>query len=368
MTRRGPVVLLTAAMLGVILAGCAGAPAVDPGARVEATAVPPAVLAGQAQQVRDEVAGRLQIARAGSDPALVERAAVGPVAELELLRAQVDGPQAAAEAPGSTPAAVLVAPRTDTWPRWFMSVTDPAVPDPAADDPAVPDPAADNGLPTLELYSSSDVRSPYRMWGRLSLLPGAVLPAFPDPGVGAASLADGTGPDLATPDDADVSDEEDAEPPENEELQGVLDDLSGRYASVLADGDASPAAAEFEPDAFVEGVRARSEAERAATAGVARTTVIHSAYGDGEVLYAVAGADGDVLAVTAVQTVTSMTVQPGAGVLQPDAEVRAAAGIEETDGTLTTRSVAALAFVVPAESGAIRLVAVGEGLVAAEAS
>jgi hypothetical protein len=48
--------------------------------------------------------------------------------------------------------------------------------------------------------------------------------------------------------------------------------------------------------------------------------------------------------------------------------VRAAAGIEETDGTLTTRSVAALAFVVPAEQGAIRLVAVGEGLVAAEAS
>lgn len=357
MTRRGPVVLLTTAVLGLILAGCAGAPAVDPWARVEATAVPPAVLAGQAQQVRDEVAGRLQIARAGSDPALVERAAVGPVAELELLRAQVDGPQAAAEAPGSTPAAVLVAPRTDAWPRWFMSVTDPAVPDPAADD----------GL-TLELYSSSDVRSPYRMWGRLSLLPGAVLPAFPDPGVGAASLADGTGPDLATPDDADVSDDEAAELSEDEELQGVLDDLSGRYASVLADGDASPAAAEFEPDAFVEGVRARSEAERAATAGVARTTVTHSPYGDGEVLYAVAGADGDVLAVTAVQTVTTMTVQPGAGVLQPDAEVRAAAGIEETDGTLTTRSVAALAFVVPAESGAIRLVAVGEGLVAAEAS
>lgn len=347
MTRRGPLVLLSSALLCVTLTGCAGAPVVDPAAQVAPTAPPPAVLSEQAQQVRDAVSGRLQAARDGTDPALLEQAAVGPAADLERLRAQVDGPQPDAEALDPAPVAVLVAPRTDTWPRWFVAVTDPS---------------ADGGeLPVLELYDSSDVRSPYRLWGRMTLLPGAALPAFPDAGVGAVALADGTGPDLATEDEAE-------EQPDEEELQGVLDELSERYASVLADGDASPAAAEFESDAFVEGVRARAEAEQAAVAGVAETTVTHMPHGDGDVLYAVEGADGDVLAVTAVETVTTMTVLPGAGVLQPGAEVRAAAGIEETDGTLTTRSVAALAFVVPAESGAIRLVAVGEGLVSAEAS
>lgn len=346
MTRRSPLAVLGTALLSASLAGCAGAPAVDPAAQVAATVPPPSVLPEQAQQIRDEVAGRLQAARGGTNPSLLEQAAVGPAADLELLRAQVDGPQPDAETLDPPAAAVLVAPRTGTWPRWFVAVTDPST---------------DDELPSLELYDSDDVRSPYRLWGRMTLLPGAVLPAFPDAGRGAVALADGTGPDRVPQDGDDEQSDED-------ELLGVLAELSGRYASVLADGDASTAAAEFEPDAFVEGVLARAGAEQAAVAGVAETTVTHTPYGDDDVLYAVEGADGDVLAVTAVQTVTTMTVLPGAGVLQPDAEVRAAAGIEETDGTLTTRSVAALAFVVPAESGAIRLVAVGEGLVSAEAS
>ena len=136
----------------------------------------------------------------------------------------------------------------------------------------------------------------------------------------------------------------------------------------MTDGDASEAAAEFEPDPFVSATRARAQAETDAVAGVASTTVVHEPFGDGEVLYAARTVDGDLLAVTAVQSTTTMTVRRGAGVLRPGPEVRAASGIEETAGTLTTRSVASLAFVVPAEQGAIRLVAVGEGLVAAEAS
>ena len=84
-------------------------------------------------------------------------------------------------------------------------------------------------------------------------------------------------------------------------------------------------------------------------------------------LFTARAANGDVLAVTAVETTVTMTVRPGAGELRPGTEVRAATGVEEVEGTLTTRSVAALAFLVPAEQGAIRLVAVGEGLVSASA-
>lgn len=384
----GPVVLL-----GVVLAGCAAPPTVDPAAPAEATVAAPSVLPGQAAQVRREVAARLQAARGAGEVDLVEQTAVGPAAALELLRLDVDGPQPAALALDDGSVAVLVGPRTDGWPRWFAAVTDPAAgaagpaasvppdepPDERSDEPS-DEPSAVSGpggeLPVLELYDSADVRSPYRLWGRMTLLPGAELPAFPDARAGAVSLADGTAAEPAASDDDADQDGDAAEdgsddatgPGDTAELEAVLAGLADGYASVLTEGDASPAAAEFEPDPFVEGVLARAEAERAAVAGVADTTVTHAPFGDDPVLYAVEGVEGDVLAVTAVETVTTMTVQPGAGVLQPGAEVREVVGIESTDGTLTTRSVAALAFVVPAERGAIRLVAVGEGLVAADAT
>lgn len=354
---------LGAVVTGVVLvvgtSGCAGPPTVDPAAQVEATVSPPSVVAGQAEQIRREVAARLEAAGRAEDPELVGQAAVGPAAALELLRLQVDGARPDTAATDPDPAEVVVGPRSDGWPRWFAAVT-----------------AAGDGLPVLELYDSRDVRSPYRLWGRLTLLPGAELPAFPDPQVGAVPRADGTGPDApataaTAPEDGEDGESEDGEGPdgsEPDELSVALAGLAERYASVLADGDASAAAAEFEPDPFVEGVRARADAERDAVGGVAETTVTHAPFGDEAVLYAVEGSEGDVLAVTAVETVTTMSVRPGAGVLQPGAEVGEVAGIESTDGTLTTRSVAALAFVVPAERGAIRLVAVGEGLVAAEAS
>lgn len=365
-TRRRRTLAAVSVSAALVLAGCAGTPVPPPVVEATGAALLPAVQPQQAEQVRAEVAGRLQAALVAGDADEVAAAATGPAAELALLRAERDRPLAGAEVPEPSPAAVLVAPQLQGWPRWFVAVT-----------------AADAGeLPGLEVYASDHVREPYRLWGRLTMLPGAELPAFPAPGVGAESLADGTGPAAAPgePSDsasaegsdegADGGSDDDVHSDADDdaaELQGVLDGLATRYAGVLTEGDASPSAAEFAPDAFVEAVRARAEAEREAVAGVAGTTVEHSAYRDGDVMYAARAADGDVLAITAVETTTTTTVRPGAGVVRPDADVGAVAGIDETDDTLTTRSVAALAFVVPAEQGAIQLVAVGEGLAGADA-
>ncbi|WP_422665449.1 hypothetical protein, partial [Aquipuribacter hungaricus] len=331
---------------------------------------------------------------------------------------RVDGPVADATAAEPLPAAVLVAPQAAGWPRWFATVTDPSTaPAPAAPadlptdpptdlpsgapsgqassdlasgeplDPASAAPSAGDldattdgtaavaALPVLELYTSEDVRLPYRLWGRLTLLPGAELPSFPAAEIGALPLAVGEGPDAlpsgdpsagAAPVEEDEDAEDDGAAEDEAELLAAVTDLASRYASVLADGDASAAAAEFEPDPFVEAVRARTVAEATAVQGVAGTLVEHGPLDGVEVLYAARSAGGDLLAVTAVETTVTMTPRSTSGVLRPGPEVRAAAGVEETDDVLTTRSVAALAFVVPAEQGAIRLVAVGEGLVSAE--
>jgi hypothetical protein len=97
----------------------------------------------------------------------------------------------------------------------------------------------------------------------------------------------------------------------------------------MTDGDASPSAAEFEPDPFVDAVRARAAAEAAAVAAVADTAVENRPLDGVEVLYAARAADGDLLAVTAVETTVTMTVR-GGGSLRPGPELRAASGIEET--------------------------------------
>lgn len=405
----------TGLLVLLALAGCADVP--GPAAAPGPTATTaPAVLTDQAERVRGEVAGRLLAARVAGDPALVDLAVTGPAAMVEALRLQVDGSSAGSTAEQPVPAAVLVAPQGPGWPRWFATVTDPSTaPLPAAStDPVVPTaatdapaPTADPGasgppaaaqaspgapgeaaapvpsgdvaddavvreLPVMELYTSESPRLPYRLWGRLTVLPGAELPAFPATEVGAVPFAGGDAPEPVPSEESSAEGEAPAEEPdeaaaEEAELLAAVTGLGSRYASVMTDGDASPYAAEFEPDRFVEAVRARAAAESAAVAVVADTTVQHRPLGGTEVLYAARAANGDLLAVTAVETTVTMTVRPGSGVLRPGTEVRAAAGVEETDDELTTRSVATLAFVVPAEKGALRLVAVGEGLVSASA-
>jgi hypothetical protein len=404
---RAAVVVLLSSGLVVGLGACAEVPTPTAGEASAAAGPRPAVLVEQSERVRAGVAERALAARVAGEPDLVDAAAIGPAARFDRLRVRVDGPLPDAEAIEPVPATVVVSPQVLGWPRWFVTVTDPTA-DPAgsgeasapgsaaASAPASVEPTADDGseeaavtqeLPVIELYDSGEVRAPYRLWARMTMLPGADLPAFPAAEVGAVTFGDGAtepseqasadpsadpsldpSPEPSVEPGAEVDPESDPDAAADAELRAVLSGLAERYASVMADGDASEAAAQFEPDPFVEAVRARAAAEQEAVAAVADTTVSHTPFGGGEVLYAARAVNGDVLAVTAVTTTTVMTTRPGEGTLRPGTEVRAAAGIEETDGTLTTRSVAALAFVVPAEQGAIRLVAVGEGLVAAEAS
>lgn len=365
-----------ATVLALLLAGCASVPTLDQAIQPSATQVPPAVEQAQGERVRAEVAERLLAARVAGDVALVDRAATGPAAGSERLRVRLDGalPDAAVATP--LPATVLLSPQVEGWPRWFATVdaTEPSAVEPSAAEPSggPAEPSADASgpvvppaggeLPVVEVYTADDVRTPYRLWGRLTMLPGAELPPFAAASVGAPARGGPSGPASApsvAPDAAATG-----EPAE--ELLAVLDGLAAGYASVMTDGDSSESAARFEPDPFVDAVRDRAQAESDAVAEVANTTVEHQP-SRGAPLFAAESSTGDILVVTAVTTMTVMTPRPGEGVLRPGPEVRAAAGIDETDGTLTTRSVAALAFVVPAEQGAIRLVAVGEGLVTAEA-
>ncbi|WP_336923074.1 hypothetical protein [Aquipuribacter sp. SD81] len=427
------VVAATVAALG--LGACAGLPTPAPLDPAAAPATGGVVTAVQADLVRADVAARLAAATAGAGSVDLTAALTGPALAAARFRQpptadapdgggsdgggsdepSAGGPSAAsspaasgaAAAPSPTPAAsgapvgepsppatapspaaapaaapadlepaavaaseLVVSPRLDGWPRWFASVV-------PGEQPAA--------APVLEVLVSYGPREPYLLWGRAHMLPGApaveVAPAaaYPPPGAPGGDDAAGDTVDAGPADPASTPAPEEPEPG----LRAALEGLVPGYASVVGAGDASPAAAAFEPDVFVAGLRERAAAERRAVAGVAGVIVAAepfvaddpaAATGEGTgpaggagTLLAVRTVEGDVLAVTALETATTTSVRPGAGHVRPGPEVRAATGIDAVDSALTVRSVAVLAFVVPEERGAIRLVAVGEELVGADA-
>lgn len=360
--------LAVAAAAVVAGAGCAALP--EPEAAPATDDVPPVVEPEQAQRVETAVAERVATREAAPEdagsPEDAEPGLSGPARDLAVAGRAVGGEATEVAAREVTEPEILVAPRLAGWPRWFASVDDAQDADPDAEDAAVP---------VLRLYDSPAPREPYRLWGELTLLPGAVVPAFDAAELGAPVLAgegvtsgvqpSGPEADPAADDDAPGAEDAEEDTEQEQSLQAAVAGLAERYADVLAEGEASEYAAQFEPDAFVPAVQARAEAEAAAVAAVADTATTWEPYEDG-VQHVALTADGDALVVTAVTGTSRTTVRPGAGTLRLGPELAALAGVDETDESLTSTSVAALAFVVPAERGAIRLVALDEGLVGAE--
>lgn len=338
----------------------------------------PVVVAEQALRAETAVAER--VAAAAVDPALAPGGLTGPALDLATARAVVGGPAAEQVVRDVAPPDILVAPRLTGWPRWFATVETPegsgsgsGSGTDGADDAG--DDGGEAAVPVLRLYEAAAPREPYRLWAEMTLVPGAVVPAFDAAASGAPVLEQQPGESTAGSDDPTDSApaaedggtiDGDSDEASAADLPQAVADLAERYAGVLADGAASELAAQFEPDPYVPAVRARAEAETAAVAEVADLSVTQVPYDDGRQFVALT-ADGDALVVTAVTTTTTAAVRPGQGTLRPGAELAALAGVDEADTSLTSTSVAVLAFLVPAERGAIRLVALGEGLVSAEA-
>ncbi len=248
------------------------------------------------------------------------------------------------------PASVL-SPRLEGWPRWFATVTAPE---------------GAGTLPVVDVLVSEDPRSPYRLWGSATVLPGQTVPALDAAGTGSPALD-------VVPDEALATDVPDGDGDEDAvadaALRRALAQLLPGYVSVLGSGDTSPVAAAFAPDRFVRATQTRAAAERAAVGSLGGVTVAHGPWlpvddgvdvlgGPTGTLLAARTATGDVLTVTAVTSRAQATPRPGAG------EVRALppadGGIEQDGGALSVRTVAVLVHLVPAERGAVELLAVGE--------
>jgi hypothetical protein len=297
----------------------------------------PAVLPGQGERIADAVDLALAAARTALDPGAAGARVVGPerdvlAARLRIAAARHTDARTVATAVGDRLAiSRLVVPQAGPWPRWFV----------------VAGTSATAPTPTLRLYLSPDARSPYGLWGQLSLLPGATLPEAAAGATGATTLDPVAGDLAMTPAQVAV-----------------------RYADVLNRGPASDFAAAFAPDTYRTQLNARLGSDRAAIlrGGLATLTSTHGPVPDA--VFAVRTADGGALVLLALRQRYVVTVTPGKGAVTADPDLAALAGRSTFSARLDRTASEVLAFRVPAggRPTQVQLVAAGKADVAASGS
>ncbi len=302
--------LLTGAFGGAVLAACGQPGPAAPGPGPAHPAVSPA----QAERVLRAVDAALDRAFTARNPRLLGARVVGPAKR--ALTAQLTVAtrlKRTAPAPGPLVLRRLVLPAPGEWPRWFLAAGE----------------VAGGPTPVVRVLRSLGAREPFGLWGELSLLPGASLPALASPQTGTPLLGAGGAQGLVA----------------------APADVVARYARALTSTPAEIQKQGFALDQFREQVAGQFAADRRKLAGLADVTTLHRpSSADG--LVALRTADGGALVVAALEQLYRVGVLPSArGAVGLDTELAALAGVPAVRKGLQRTSVELLAFRVPPQGG-----------------
>ncbi len=319
--------LLTGAFAGGLLAACGQAEAGSPGADPAHSALTPA----QAQRVLRSVDTALDGAFAARRSRLLATRTTGPAARTlaaQLTVASKLGRKVAA--PGPLVLRRLVLPAPTGWPRWFVAAGE----------------VAGRPTPAVRVLRSLSAREPFGLWGELTLLPGASLPALASPQTGTPVLA----------------------PQGAQGLVAAPADVLASYAKALTATTPGTNAEGFALDEFRQQVAGQLAADRRTLGRIADVDTLHRPSSDG--LLALRTADGGALVVAALEQLYKVRVRrPGRGVVTLDTDLAALAGVPRVGRSLQRTSVELLAFQVPpAGGGQVKLVAAAKGDVSAVGS
>lgn len=311
------------ALAVLVLAGC-GTPLPTPAPDPAPAVAPPAVSVGQSQRVLGAVAEVVVAGDAANDATGLAARLEGPA--LAIRTAEYVRNVATGGVPPLTALPfdeqVLIVPETDTWPRTQLVVTEQ------------PD---DLQAPRVLVLRQASPREQYKLWGWAKLLPSVQTPATAAPEEGSPSL-----------------------PPDAEGLVVTPADAVAQYTDVLANGDASPYAATFAPDAF----RAAIETERTSVVQkLADAATLAQTYAPtGEPVVSLATVDGGAIVVSEIATTSTVTLAAAGGSISVEPFYAALAGGVTTAGTSLTRSFSGVVvmYVPPADSGAQVQVLAGE--------
>jgi len=316
---------LGAALLALSLAGCATVA----GVRAAPTGtVGGAVQPAQAQSIAAQVIGASEKAAGAPGPdgdALRASAYTGDALTAATADAKLAGTlsQEVKDAGALTTAAPVVhaVSRGLSYPRSMIVQTK----------------RAKSGLPVLNLLTTPDVRTPYRIAASTQMLPSASVKAFDPIAQGSPDLGDGSG--LASP----------------------PQELARAYAASLAFPVPAAAEVKFESDAFADGLRASASSQAEGLPDVATLTQQHEPK-DITGGLRVRGNAGAL--VFAVLDRTDTLVNKSGATLTPSARFTALTGLSTLTAEAHLQTLELVAFFVP-DSGEAVVVGAEEHLYAA---
>ncbi|GAB3434913.1 hypothetical protein GCM10027517_03510 [Phycicoccus ginsengisoli] len=321
--------ILAAATLALALAGCGTAEAVvglhDAPAQVTTTAP---MAPDTAEQIATRVLDRADEASRASGAeakALRKEALTGSALAVAEAAATSDDGSSAAGAPltRTTPPKVLAVSRGTAWPRVMVVQT-----------------AAKDGGAELNLLTSPDATTPFKLESSARMHPGATVAALDSLRSGSPLVTDGAG------------------------LPVAPDKLLQEYAGALAYPNASPAADVATDDPFALAVRANAAAQAKSFGKLATLTQKHAPQ-PGPV--AIRLRDGGALVFGLMQRTDTITLAKGGKSLTPSADVQKLVGKKTLTKSAQLQTYEMVVFTVPPE-GKATMVAVDEVLSSAKGS
>jgi hypothetical protein len=303
--------VLGAGLVAAALAACSRE--VETGS-LTAEPATPAVLPGQARHVLDQVDAALARAVPEKNGRLLGSRVVGPASRQWTVRLRVAAARKQTlTAPSPLRVLRLVLPAVNPWPRWFLAAGT----------------LTGEPTPVLRVFRSVTARDPYGLWGELSLLPGASLPALAAPLQGTPVIAPDDGKGLVAAPSAVVA----------------------AYARALTAG--STATSQFAPDQFREQVAGQTAEDRRKLGAQSLAVIQNQHRPSADGLLALRTQDGGALVVAALEQLYDVKVQSKAGVVALSADLAALAGRPSISRSLRRTSVETLAFRVPPAGGGV---------------
>ena len=185
---RTPRIAAVAATLVLVLAACSSSPP-EPTPPPAPAVAPAALTPDQSSRILDDLGAVLTAADKKLDKDLLEPRVEQPALDMrgaEYVRAEAtDGKREPTALP--TTAQATIVPRTESWPRTELVVTDQP---------------ADLQAQRILVLRQDDPRAQFKLWGWSRLLPGAQMPATARPEIGSPVVAPDSDALLVSPQDA----------------------------------------------------------------------------------------------------------------------------------------------------------------------
>ena len=185
---RTPRIAAVAATLVLVLAACSSSPP-EPTPPPAPAVAPAALTPDQSSRILDDLGAVLTAADKKLDKELLEPRVEQPALDMrgaEYVRAEAtDGKREPTALP--TTAQATIVPRTESWPRTELVVTDQP---------------ADLQAQRILVLRQDDPRAQFKLWGWSRLLPGAQMPATARPEIGSPVVAPDSDALLVSPQDA----------------------------------------------------------------------------------------------------------------------------------------------------------------------